>query len=263
VGRSLAAILAGLENGIVGAHWRDHEARIVIAGGRPLDAVAVAADQITMRGGEVLDELSALPTPELRVRPTSHRLALATPACWTLPGVVDVQLRWLDSAQILGQLTRTRPAGVILVGSATELGVVFLDDAGLVCAFTDRRPRPGGLEVLNHLLAAPEACLAARLHDVDGRPAVPETVQLVPATATSQLAEITDIEQRRQAILAMVHGKLELHAEPIARRFLAAPPTHDGLLAACEEVRRLQPRLVSAATIASIADRAQALLVSN
>jgi hypothetical protein len=194
------------------------------------------------------------------VRPTSHRLALAMPSCWALPQVVDVQVHWLDSAQMMSQLTRTGQAGVILVRTAAELGVAFLDDSGLVCAYTDRNPQPGTLEVLSHLLAEPEARLAARLQDVELRPAVPETVHLVPPIATSDTSEATNFEQRRQEILAMVQDKLELHSEPASRRFLAAPPTHDGLLTACEEVRKLRLRLVSPATMAWIADQAEAML---
>jgi hypothetical protein len=121
-------------------------------------------------------------------------------------------------------------------------------------------PQPGALEVLSHLLAEPEARLAARLQDVELRPAVPETVHLVPPIATSDTSEATNFEQRRQEILAMVQDKLELHSEPASRRFLAAPATRDGLLTACEEVRELRLRLVSPATMAWIADQAEAML---
>jgi hypothetical protein len=259
-GRSLAAIVAGLENGVIGATWGEHEARIVILEGRPHDAVAVSVGQITMRGGDVLDELSALPATELKVRPTSQRLALAMATSWTAPQVVDVQVCWLDSAQIVTQLNRPGRAGAILVAAPTELGVAFIDQDGLVCAYSDRHPKPGELEVLTHLLAEPEARLAARLKDLTRRPPAQEPVHLLPAWEAPNMPERPSLEQQRHQILAMVHDKLGVHAEPVALRFLTAPPTHDGLLAACEEVRKLRPRLVSPATLAWIADQAQAVL---
>jgi hypothetical protein len=181
-----------------------------------------------------------------------------------------VPLGWLDGIQILDQLVQPGRRGAILVAAPVELGVALLDELGLVCAYSDRLTRPRGLEALTHLLTHPEACLEARLEAVTPMPGEAAPFQLLPAETPSESSSPATpsqvdagLDRQRQEILAMVRGRLKLHAAPVERCFLAAPVTRAGLLAACDEVRALRVRLVSPATMDRIADEAAAIVASG
>jgi hypothetical protein len=115
--------------------------------------------------------------------------------------------------------------------------------------------------VLAPLLANGDTTIHGRIADASGQAGRHSQAPQAQEERVDRVAALPDsIERCRGEILRMAQSTLHLHVEPVAARFRAAPATPQGLLQAAGEVRALKMRLVSPATIGSIADQAERIV---
>jgi hypothetical protein len=144
---------------------------------------------------------------------------------------------------------------VIVLRSPTDLGVVLFDESGLVAAYSQGRPEPGGLDTLATLLANSETLVHGRIADASGQSGRQNALH------EERVAALPDpIERCRGEILRMAQTTLHLHSDAVAARFRAAPATTQGLLLAAEQVRGMRMRLISPDTFGSIAEQAEQIV---
>jgi hypothetical protein len=249
--RGLAALIAALDDAVISYRAPTGDAIVVVVGGRVLDAVAVPAGRPPLVGLEALNALGPADSPYLRAAAVDRRLALALPSYWREPDrLPPISTRWVDAATLVEAIIRPGRRGAVVLRSPTDLGVVLFDESGLIAAYSQGRPEPGGLEVLAGLMAGADTTIHGRIADASGQADRPEVIG-------DRVAALPDpIERCRGEVLRMAEAILHLHAGPVVARFHAAPGTTQGLLLAAEEVRGLRLRLVSQETLNSIADRA-------
>ncbi len=249
--RGLAALIAALDDAIISYRAPTGDAIVVVVGGRVLDAVAVPAGRPPLVGLEALNALGPADSPYLRAAAVERRLALALPSYWREPDrLPPIPTRWVDAAAMVEAVVRPGRRGAVVLRSPADLGIVLFDESGLVAAYSQARPEPGGLEVLAALMADSETTIHGRIADASGSAGRPNV-------ADDRMAALPDpIERCRGEVLRMAEAILHLHAAPVVARFHAAPGTTQGLLLAAEEVRGLRLRLVSQETLGAIAERA-------
>lgn len=252
--RGLAALIAALDDAIISYQGPHGDAIVVVVGGRVLDAVAAPSGRSPLIGLEALNALGPADHSALRAAAVDRRLALSMPSYWREPDrLPPIPARWLDGAVLIEAMVRPRHRGVVILRSPSDLGVVFFDESGLVAAYSQGRPEPGGLETLAGIMTDPETTIHARVADGSGQP--------TSYPAESTVAALPDpIERCRAEILEIARSTLHMHADPVMARFRAAPGTAAGLRLAAEEVRGLRLRLVSRSTLDGIAERAEELL---
>jgi hypothetical protein len=252
--RGLAALIATLDDAVISHRGPAGDAIVVIVGGRVLDAISVPAGRPPLIGLEALNALGPADSSNLRASTLDRRLALALPSYWReqdrLP---PIAARWVDPVGLVESIVRRGRRGVALLRSSSDLGLAFFDESGLVAAYSEARPEPGGLEVLAPLMADADTIVQARIADPSSQPRHAEGPDIVAALPDP-------IERCRGEILDLARSRLHLHAEPVTARFQSAPGTTNGLLLAAEEVRGLRPRLVNPATLTAIAERAEEIV---
>ena len=253
--RGLAALIAALDDAVISYRAPTGDAIVVVVGGRVLDAVAVPAGRQPLIGLEALNALGPADSPYLRAAAVGRRLALALPSYWREPDrLAPISTRWVDGAGMVEAIVRPGRRGVVVLRSPTDLGVILFDEGGLVAAYSQGRPEPGGLQVLAPLLTDTETTIHGRIADASGQGGRPNV-------ADDRMVALPDpIERCRGEVLRMAEAKLHLHAMPVVARFSAAPGTTQGLLLAAEEVRGMRLRLVSPATLSSIAEQAERIV---
>jgi len=253
--RGLAALIAALDDAIISHRAPTGDAIVVVVGGRVLDAIAVPAGRPPLVGLEALNVLGPAESANLRAAAVDRRLALALPSYWReADRLPPVSARWVDAAGMIEAMIRPGRRGAIVLRSPIDLGLVLFDETGLIAAYSQARPEPGGLETLATLLANAETIIHGRISDGSGQPSRQQGQE-------DRVAALPDaIERCRGEILRMAQSTLHLHMEPVASRFRAAPGTTQGLLLAAEEVRGIRIRLVSQATVRSIADQAEQII---
>jgi hypothetical protein len=145
--------------------------------------------------------------------------------------------------------------GAVVLRAPDDLGIVLFDENGLIAAYSQARPEPGGLASLAAILANGDTIIHGRIADASGQPG------RLPQPQEERVAALPDsIERCRGEILRMAQSTLHLHVEPVAARFRAAPATPQGLLHAAEEVRGIRTRLISSTTMSSIAEQAERIV---
>jgi hypothetical protein len=246
--RGLAALIAALDDAVISYRSRAGDALVVVVGGRVLDAIAAPLGRPPLVGLEALNALGPADPADLHAASVDRRLALALPSYWReADRLAPIPARWVDAAGVIEAMIRPGRRGTIVLRSSDDFGIVLFDEGGLIAAYSRSRPEPGGLETLSGLLVADDTVIHGRIADAGeqaDRPAGP--------------AALPDpIERCRGEIMRMVQSTLHRHAEPVVARFRAAPATTQGLLLAAEDVRDMRLRLVTPATMASIADEAQ------
>ena len=253
--RSLAALIAALDDAVISYRAPTGDAIVVVIGGRVLDAVAVPAGRQPLVGLEALNALGPADSPYLRAAVVERRLALALPGYWREPDrLPPISTRWIDAAGMVEAIVRPGRRGVVVLRSPADLGVVFFDESGLIAAYSQGRPEPGGLQVLASLLTDAETTVHGRIADASGQGGR-------ASAADDRMAALPDpVERCRGEILRMAEATLHLHAMPVVGRFSVAPRTTQGLLLAAQEVRGMRLRLVSPATLNSIAEQAERIL---
>jgi hypothetical protein len=256
--RGLAALIAALDDAVISHHGASGDAVIVVVGGRVLDAVATLPGQPLVVGLDALNAIGSTDAQTMRAATVDRRLALALPSYWREPDrLPPIPVRWVDPAGLVEAIVRKRHRGVVALQSASDLGLALFDESGLVGAYSQRQPHPGGLDVLAGVMASADTVLHARIADAAGHPVDDVNVPL----GEERVAALPDpVERCRGQVVDLVEGVLHLHAEPVVARFRAAPATTSGLLLAAEEVRKLRLRLISPVTMASLADRAEQII---
>ncbi len=251
----LAALIAALDDAVISYQAPTGDAIVVVVGGRVLDAIAVPAGRPPLVGLEALNALGPADSANMRAAAVERRLALALPSYWReADRLPPISTRWIDPAAMIEAMIRPGRRGAAVVRSPTDLGIVLFDESGLVAAYSQGRPEPGGLETLSALLADTETTIHARIADASGQASR-------HGASDDRMAALPDpIERCRGEILRMAEATLHFHVEPVAARFRAAPGTTQGLLLAAEEVRGMRLRLVSQATLGSIAERAEQIV---
>jgi hypothetical protein len=256
--RSLAALIAALDDAVISYRAPTGDAIVVVIGGRVLDAVAVPAGRQPLVGLDALNALGPADSPYLRAAAVERRLALALPSYWREPDrLPPISTRWIDAAGMVEAIVRPGRRGVVILRSPADLGVVFFDESGLVAAYSQGRPEPGGLQVVAPLLTDAETTVHGRIADASGQGGRAAAADDRPV---GMVALPDPIERCRGEILRMAEATLHLHAMPVVGRFSVAPRTTQGLLLAAEEVRGMRLRLVSPATLNSIAEQAERIL---
>lgn len=250
--RGLAALIAALDDAVISYHGPGADAIVVVVGGRVLDAIAVPAGRTPLVGLDALNLLAPAESSSLRAAAVERRFALALPSYWReADRLPPVSARWVDAAGMVEALIRPGRRGAIVLQSPSDLGVVLFDETGLVGAYSQSRPEPGGLASLATLLTDSDATIHGRIADASGH----------GGRQDDRMAALPDpIERCRGEIMRMAQETLHLHAEPVLARFRAAPGTTQGLFLAAEEVRGMRLRLVSPVTLSSIAEQAERIL---
>jgi hypothetical protein len=256
--RGLAALIAALDDAIISHRSPAGDAIVVVVGGRVLDAIAVPAGRPPLVGLDALNVLGPADSANLRAAAVDRRLALALPSYWREPDrLPPISARWVDPAGMVEAMIRPGRRGAVVLRSPVDLGVVFFDETGLVAAYSQARPEPGGMETVATLLTNVETIIHGRIADASGRSAQPEPAR----PQEDRVAALPDsIERCRGEILRMAQVTLHLHVEPVAARFRLAPGTTQGLMLAAEEVRGLRMRLVSPLTLSTIAEQAEQIV---
>jgi hypothetical protein len=254
--RGLAALIAALDNAIITHYAPTGDAIIVVVAGRVFDAIAVPAGRPPLVGLEALNALGPADISSLRAATVDRRVALALPTYWReADRLPPISAHWVDGAGLVEAVIRRGRRGAVVLRAPADLGMVLFDESGLIAAYSQARPEPGGLPAVALLLANGETTIHGRIADASGQPARP------PQPQEDRVAALPDsIERCRGEILRMAQSTLHLHVEPVAARFRAAPATTQGLLRAANEVRGVRMRLVSAATINSLADQAERIV---
>jgi hypothetical protein len=253
--RGLAALIAALDDAVISFRAPTGDAMVIVVGGRVLDAIAVPAGRPPLVGLEALNALGPADSPYLRAAAVDRRLALALPAYWREPDrLPPIPTRWVDAAAAVHAIARPGHRGVIVLRSAIDLGVVLFDEGGIIGAYSQGRPEPGGLQVVAGLMTDADATIHGRIADASGHAGRPSVIE-------ERVAALPDpMERCRGEVLRMAEATLHLHAAPVVARFRAAAPTTQGLLLAAEEVRGMRLRLVSPATLSSIAEQAERIV---
>jgi hypothetical protein len=255
--RGLAALIAALDDAIISHRAPTGDAIVVVVGGRVLDAIAVPAGRPPLVGLDALNVLGPADSANLRAAAVDRRLALALPSYWReADRLPPISTHWIDATRLIEAMMRPGRRGAAVLRSPTDLGLVLFDEGGLIGAYSQSRPEPGGLNTIAPLLASGETVIHARIADAGqaGRPAQPQALE-------DRVAALPDpIERCRGEILRLAEATLQLHAEGVASHFRAAPGTTQGLLLAAESVRGMRMRLVSPATFGAIADQAERIV---
>lgn len=252
--RGLAALIAALDDAVISYRGPHADAIVVIVGGRVLDAIAAPTGRAPVMGLDALNALSPADSASLHAVATDRRLALALPSYWReADRLPPISARWVDAGGLIEAMIRPGHRGAVVLRSQRDLGLALFDESGFIAAYSQADPEPGGLETLTALVADASTMIHGRIADASGGPAQ-ERVESPPA------ALLDPIERCRGEILRMAEAALHLYAEPVADRFRTAPGTAAGLLLAAGEVREMQIRLVSSATMSSIAERAEQIV---
>jgi hypothetical protein len=253
--RGLAALIAALDDAIISHRSPAGDAIVVVVGGRVLDAIAVPAGRPPLVGLEALNVLGPAESANLRAAAVERRLALALPTYWReADRLPPISARWVDPTGMVEAMIRPGRRGAAVLRSPTDLGIVFFDETGLVAAYSQARPEPGGLETLASLLSNAETIIHGRIADASGQSGQAQRQE-------DRVAALPDsIERCRGEILRMAQAALHLHVEPVAVRFRLAPGTTHGLLLAAEEVRGMRMRLISPGTLRTIAEQAEQIV---
>jgi len=255
--RGLAALIAALDDAVISYRGPHADAIVVIVGGRVLDAIAAPTGRAPVMGLDALNALSPADSASLHAVATDRRLALALPSYWReADRLPPISARWVDAGGLIEAMIRPGHRGAVVLRSQRDLGLALFDESGFIAAYSQAYPQPGGLETLTALVADAGTMIHGRIadaSDASGGP-VQERVESPPA------ALLDPIERCRGEILRMAEAALHLYAEPVADRFRGAPGTAAGLLLAAGEVREMQIRLVSSATMSSIAERAEQIV---
>jgi hypothetical protein len=249
--RGLAALIASLDDAIISYRSRAGDALVVIVGGRVLDAIAAPLGRPALVGLEALNALGPADPADLHASSVDRRLALALPSYWReADRLAPIPARWVDAAGVVEAMIRPGRRGTIVLRSSEDLGIVLFDEGGLIAAYSQSQPEPGDLQTLARLLVAEDTVIHGRIADAGEQPDGPASPVALP----------DPIERCRGEIVQMAQATLHRHSEPVVARFRAAPATTQGLLLAAEDVREMRLRLISPATLASIADEAQRIV---
>lgn len=253
--RGLAALIAALDDAIISHRAPTGDAIVVVVGGRVLDAIAVPAGRPRLVGLEALNALGPSDSANLRAAAVDRRLALALPSYWReADRLPPISSHWVDPARLIEAMMRPGRRGAAILRSPIDLGLVLFDESGLIGAYSQARPEPGGLDTVAGLLANAETLIYARIADATASDRPPQALE-------DRVAALPDpIERCRGEILRMAESTLHLHSEAVTAHFRAAPGTTQGLLLAAEAVRRMRKRLVSPATFGSIAEQAERIV---
>jgi hypothetical protein len=257
--RGLAALIAALDDAIISHRAPAGDAIVVVVGGRVVDAIAVPAGRPPLVGLEALNVLGPADPSNLRAAAVDRRLALALPSYWReADRVPPIPARWVDPAGLIEAMIRPGRRGAIVLRSPVDLGLALFDESGLICAYSQSRPEPGGLDTLVTLLVNAETVVHGRIADASSQGS---QASRQPQAREDRVAALPDpIERCRGEIVRMAQSTLHRHSDAVAARFRSAPATTQGLLLAAEEVRAMRIRLVGQATFASIADEAERIV---
>jgi len=254
--RGLAALIAALDDAIISHRAPTGDAIVVVVGGRVLDAIAVPAGRPPLVGLEALNVLGPADSANLRAAAVDRRLALALPSYWReADRLPPISTHWVDAARLIEAMMRPGRRGAVVLRSPIDLGIVLFDESGLIGAYSQSRPEPGGLDTIASLLVNSETIVHGRIADGSGQAsrhpqALEDRVQALP----------DPIERCRGEIVRMAEATLHLHAAGVAARFRSAPATTQGLLMAAETVRDMRMRLVNPATFHAVADQAERII---
>jgi hypothetical protein len=254
--RGLAALIAALDDAIISHRSPSGDAIVVVVGGRVLDAIAVPAGRPPLVGLEALNAIGPADAANLRAASVDRRLALALPSYWReADRLPPISTHWVDAARLIEAMMRPGRRGAAVLRSPIDLGLVLFDESGLIGAYSQSRPEPGGLDTIASLLANSETIIHGRIADGSGQ------ASRHPQALEDRVAALPDpIERCRGEIVRMAEETLHLHAGGVATRFRSAPGTMQGLLVAAEAVRGMRMRLVSSATFGSVADQAEQII---
>jgi hypothetical protein len=260
--RGLAALIAALDDAIISLRAATGDAIVVVVGGRVVDAIAVPAGRTALVGLDALNILGPADSANLRAAAVDRRFALALPSYWReADRLPPIPAYWVDPAGLIVAMIRPGRRGVVVLRSPTDLGIVLFDESGLIAAYSQSRPEPGGLDALAPLLANAETVVHGRIADASGHGRGQGQSGRQAKPRDGGVAALPDpIERCRGEIVRMAQSTLHLHSEGVAARFRAAPATTQGLLLAAEEVRGMRMRLVNPATFASIAEEAERII---
>jgi hypothetical protein len=255
--RGLAALIATLDDAIISYRSIGGDAIIVVVGGRVLDAIAAPVGRPPLVGLDALNPLGPPGTQELRAAAVDRRLALALPSYWReIDRLPPIPARWVDAAGVIEAMIRPGRRGAIVLRSSNDVGIVLFDEAGLIAAYSQSRPEPGGLEALAPLLTDAGTVIHGRIADASGHGDRPPSSRV-----DDRVVAVPDsIERCRVEIVKVVQTTLRLHAEPVVELFRTAPGNAEGLLLAAEDVREMRLRLISPATMSSLAEQAEQIV---
>jgi hypothetical protein len=253
--RGLAALIAALDDAIISHRGPTGDAIVVVVGGRVLDAIAVPAGRPPLVGLEALNVLGPADSANLRAAAVDRRLALALPSYWReVDRLPPISSHWVDPSRLIEAMMRPGRRGVAVLRSPVDLGIVLFDESGLIGAYSQARPEPGGLDTVAALLADGDTVIHARIADASRSDRPPQALE-------DRIAALPDpIERCRGEILRMAESTLHLHSAAVAARFRAAPGTVQGLLLAADGVREMRMRLVSPATFGAVAEEAERIV---
>jgi hypothetical protein len=255
--RGLAALIAALDDAVISHRSPTGDAIVVVVGGRVLDAIAVPAGRPPLVGLEALNALGPADSTNLRAAAVDRRLALALPSYWReADRLPPISTHWVDAARLIEAMMRPGRRGAVVLRSPIDLGIVLFDESGLIAAYSQARPEPGGLDTIASLLVNSETIVHGRIADGSGPSAGRH-----PQALEDRVHALPDpIERCRGEIVRMAESTLHLHAQPVVARFNGAPGTTQGLLMAAETVRGMRMRLVSPTTFDSVAAQAERII---
>jgi hypothetical protein len=255
--RGLAALIAALDDAVISHRVPTGDAIVVVVGGRVLDAIAVPAGRPPLVGLEALNVLGPADSANLRAAAVDRRLALALPSYWReADRLPPISTHWVDAARLIEAMMRPGRRGAVVLRSPIDLGIVLFDESGLIGAYSQSRPEPGGLDTIATLLVNSETIVHGRIADGSG-----PTASRHPQALEDRVAALPDpIERCRGEIVRMAETTLHLHAQGVVARFQSSPGTTQGLLMAADTVRGMRMRLVSPATFDSVAAQAERII---
>src|SRR5207245_4289383 len=187
-------------------------------------------------------EVSTVPEP----------VARSLPRYWRDPVLVHaLPARITDPAAFVTSLLREDQSGVVLVETPGDLGLLFFE-AGVPSAVYSRgRPVLSGVETLNDLCSHPSALLHARLCEAKAGD--------VPVSA-GQVQDMRTPDDVMQEVELLCRARLHMHAERAIAVLRPAVLGQRPLAEASAELASLRLRLVSAATMAELAEQARRIL---
>jgi hypothetical protein len=297
---SLMRLLPRLETAALEIEAEQLRALVVCCEREIVDGYAEIGGAVAS-GPDILDQIGPAPGARLALYRLPAPLLRALPVYWRVPTNLNVgQARWIDAPSFVQSLARPGQRGVLCVLADDDLGLVFLDQAQVVGAYTVAAGRVGGLEEVAPLFADPTSVLLARLEEVPvaapppsrespspaqdedldpmaapswRRPfagpvaAVPAAAVPGPSSADSPAAFLAQRRAAESQLLAdvsrVVREELGDHAERVLHVFERAPQTAAGLLAAADEVEQMRLRLVSSETMRVVARRARQVLARS
>lgn len=255
--RGLAAVIATLDHAIISYRSTGGNAVIVVVDGRVLDAIAAPFGQPPLIGLDALNAMGPSRSQELRAATVDRRLAMVLPSYWReIDRLPPIPARWVDAAGVIEAMIRPGRRGAIVLRSSGDVGIVLFDQGGLIAAYSQSRPDPGPLENLAPLLTDTGTVIHGRIADASGPSDRPPTPPVDDRTA----AQPDSMERCREEIVQLAQRTLRLHAEPVVEIFRTAIATPDGLFLAADDVREMRLRLISPATLSSIADQAERIV---